>query len=368
MTAASHVAAIGTLAAATIVVYFIVRARKAQIISKCDDVHKLCECRAVPTEAERAAISPEDIAAYADHTLQRQPGLSPLAAADWACRNMVDAPREPDPPPLPPIQESTQPPPLISVLTPTSVARHWSHQQLYECFKRQQGSMPERELLILDDGGIKSPFFTSLRDKRVRYFHAGVLPPSVRTVGAKRNWLAAKAKGEILVAFDDDDVYSDEYLSRMVGALRENSASLVQLASWVSYNVQSDSFAYYDAAADTMLGHHARRWGYGFSFVYTRALAAECPFPSVDHGEDYAFVMAAAAAGHRVLAFADTPATAACVHVTHGGNSSGLLGARAFESGEACALPRERFAAAREHSRKVREAMEEAKASRRQVS
>ena len=55
----------------------------------------------------------------------------------------------------------------------------------------------------------------------------------------------------------------------------------------------------------------------GFCYVYTRALAAACPFPDLDHSEDYDFVLAAAAAGHAVLAFADDAPTAVCAHVTH---------------------------------------------------
>ena len=46
----------------------------------------------------------------------------------------------------------------------------------------------------------------------------------MRTVGGKRNWLAARAKGTVLVAFDDDDVYRPEYIARMCGALQHARA------------------------------------------------------------------------------------------------------------------------------------------------
>ena len=194
---------------------------------------------------------------------------------------------------------------MISVLTPTSIARHWAHATLYACFVNQRGCA-KRELLVLDDGGVKSPFFTSLRDKRVRYFHAPVLPPRVRSVGAKRNFLAGKARGAILAAFDDDDVYADDYLSRMARALLASSADLVTLSSWLGYDAGADELRWYEAEADGELGHHARAWGYGFSYVYTAALAARVPFPSLDHGEDYALVLLASQQGGACLAFRDS--------------------------------------------------------------
>ena len=89
-------------------------------------------------------------------------------------------------------------------------------------------------MLILDSGGTPSPFFTKrCRDKSVRYFHAALPPPTARTVGGKRNWLSKRAKGSVLVAFDDDDVYCPEYVQRMCQALLRDGADLIKLASWM---------------------------------------------------------------------------------------------------------------------------------------
>jgi hypothetical protein len=101
----------------------------------------------------------------------------------------------------------------------------------------------------------------------------------------------------------------------------------VKLTSWLSYDALSDALRRYDAEVDVELGHHARRWGYGFCYVYTARLAAECPFAPVDHGEDYALVLAAAASGHTAIGYADEAQTAVCAHVTHGLNTSGVRAA-----------------------------------------
>ena len=38
--------------------------------------------------------------------------------------------------------------PLVSVLSPTTMDRHWSHANLYHCF--QQQTWPNKELVVLD--------------------------------------------------------------------------------------------------------------------------------------------------------------------------------------------------------------------------
>lgn len=335
-------------------------------------------CRAIATERERAVIDPCELTGWIEHSTQKQPSLSLDDATNRALRNVPrDDARwsevfaehaESAAPPLPPLPDcGAPPPPFISVLSPTTFTRHWAHETLYRCFASQVGA-PERELLVLDDGGIKSPFFTSLRDRRVRYFHVPMLPRGVRSVGAKRNWLAQKARGVIIAAFDDDDVYQEQYLARMAHALLTERAALVKLASWVSYDAATDALSRYDDEADVGWGHHARRWGYGFSYVYTRELAAACPFPDLDHGEDYALIMDAAARGFRLIAYADQATTACCAHTSHGLNTSGVpSSARACASDCAFARPgplREMLAAAREHRRALEEAMSLAAAAK----
>ena len=41
----------------------------------------------------------------------------------------------------------------------------------------------------------------------------------------------------------------------------------------------------------TAAGWHSRKWGYGFSFAFDRAVALRHPFPPTYLGEDYDFVI-----------------------------------------------------------------------------
>ena len=88
---------------------------------------------------------------------------------------------EPDPTPLPPLcsegsHSASHAPPLVSIISPTSKDRAWTHESLYACFAHQ--TYPNLELLVLDTGSSPSPFFLECTDPRVRYFyvpfHAGL--------------------------------------------------------------------------------------------------------------------------------------------------------------------------------------------------
>jgi hypothetical protein len=167
------------------------------------------------------------------------------------------------------------------------------------------------------------------------------------SIGAKRNWLAANARGEIHANFDDDDVYLPTYLARMVGALVHSDAELVKLAAFIEYDSKNDCCSRFGkSSADVPAlmpklddfvellsapGMHVRsampcllpllpiphratvtathpspllpaptqghtiRWGYGFTYVYTQRLSLRCPYPPVEPmGEDVQMVRSAA--------------------------------------------------------------------------
>lgn len=260
-----------------------------------------CTCRALPTDDETAAAETEEgedsLRQWIEPSMERNPFLTYDDARARAVRNVQQretraqrraagleecaAPALPHATPV--LDAATAP--MVSVIVPTSFTRHWAHETLYKCFDAQTwpGAL---ELLILDTGGPKSPFFTGeCRDRRVRYFHAALPPAPARTVGGKRNWLGTRAKGSLIAAFDDDDIYMPDYLTRMVSALIADKADMVKLSSWLSFETDTDALCRFDAEKDAAWGHHSRRWGYGFSYVYTAELANK-GFPPIDHGED----------------------------------------------------------------------------------
>jgi hypothetical protein len=60
--------------------------------------------------------------------------------------------------------------------------------------------------------------------------------------------------------------------------------------------------------------------GYGFSYVFKKAMWEKAPFPHVEYASDYGFVAAALAKGCRLDHFADTEGL--CLHILRRDNMS----------------------------------------------
>ena len=222
-----------------------------------------------------------------------------------------------------------------SVVTPTC-GREPRLRAMIRCFQAQ--THQDRELLILDDSPAPSAFCAALGDPRVRYQH---LPPGALCLGEKRNRLCREAQGELVAHFDDDDLYSPEYLEQM--AARLGGADLVTLSAWFSLHEESGDFYYWDCAR--LLAHRfavggsfvsaqtqrpgeagpedPNLWGYGFSYLFRRAAWEKAPFPAIGFGEDYQFAQAVAAAGGARIAVPDQQGLV--LHVVHGSNASRIF-------------------------------------------
>ena len=197
----------------------------------------------------------------------------------------------------------------VSVLCPT-YARPERHEKLYHVFAQQ--TWADKDLWLLDDSPEPSPFFRQLSDRRVHYLHsAGRL-----SIGAKRNWLLACCRGDVVAHFDDDDWYAPDYLTTMVTALQEQRLDFVKLSVWNALSELDGSFWQVDTerllpkhfivssdkpVEETQLSdadmaslpqdvYDGNLWGYGFSYVYRRAVGERFPFLGVDFGEDFEFV------------------------------------------------------------------------------
>jgi hypothetical protein len=199
--------------------------------------------------------------------------------------------------------------PLVSVIMPTN--RPERHAMAYRWFARSR--YPNRELLVFDDSPQPSEFFRGLNDRRVSYLHA----PGKWSIGAKRNHLITQSRGQVIAHQDDDDSYHPTYLGAMVQRLSD--ADLVKLSVFNVYDERDGSKWRWDTrssgGAQKLLGAkfslavpsfglastEKTRWGYGFCYVYRRALYEHgVRFPDIDRGEDYEFVRAARAAGARL--------------------------------------------------------------------
>lgn len=223
--------------------------------------------------------------------------------------------------------------PQVTLITPTENRPH-SLRAVYGHLTAQKGC--RWVWRIWDNSPTADGFFQNLSDPRVIYIH----DPQPLTVGEKRNRLIAAATTDLIAHIDDDDYYAPRYLKAMTAALKPG-ADLVKLGAFYLYDVRARLLAYWDL--DVREGWHLRLgeaelasvtipegrgeeafgnnvWGYGFSYVYRRAIWQACPFEDVTHNEDGRFIEAAAAKGFGLTHRPDTRGL--CLHLLHGSNAS----------------------------------------------
>ena len=228
--------------------------------------------------------------------------------------------------------------PLISMLTPT-LDRPGTHQSLYEGFTADL--WPRKELVVLDESKQPSPFFSRLKDPRVRYHHEPGKPriDGVTRIGAARNRLTQLARGAYFENRDDDDVYSPEFsgfmLDRLGGA---DAAKLVVykllheatglLFRWDSTKVSDKHWAILgdqirrvevkpgEMPADFV--ERMKKW-FGFTLFGPRRSFERFPFPE-EGTEDIRFLEDIEAAGGRIVYIED--AADMVIHAIGSGLSS----------------------------------------------
>jgi len=242
---------------------------------------------------------------------------------------------------------------LVSVICPTAGAnRRKFHPFLYTKFCEQD--YPVKELIVVDSGhGIgASEFFTQgppAQDSRVVYRYLD-LPMRDLSIGAKRNLACRLSAGCIITHFDDDDIYTPGYISRMVEAMqvgaaagphvhvqggaggepggpaelgqRGLAAAAVTLASWHTFDLADGSFSKCDIdfeVSDPKLHHHWT-FGWGFSHAYLWDAWRHQWFRDLSQGEDGYFMDGLLARGWRVAVVRDDEGH--CAHTHHGRNTS----------------------------------------------
>lgn len=168
--------------------------------------------------------------------------------------------------------------PLVTCLMLTAGRRAFVPQAV-RTFLRQ--TYERRELLVVDDG--PDPVGDLLPDDdRVRYVHLGEALP----VGAKRNRGVGRARGEVIVHWDDDDWYAPDRLRVQVEALRGSDAALCGVAEPLFYApAQERAWRYVYPAS-------RRPWVYGATLCYWTSTWEKRPFQDIRVGEDSLFVWA----------------------------------------------------------------------------
>ncbi len=108
--------------------------------------------------------------------------------------------------------------PFVSVITPTYNRRRFIP-TLIKMYENQDYRKDRMEWIILDDGQDKvKDLFDNKKIPNLRY-----IPLEEKLlIGAKRNILNKEAKGQIIVAMDDDDYYPSCRVSAVVNAFKQN--------------------------------------------------------------------------------------------------------------------------------------------------
>ena len=206
---------------------------------------------------------------------------------------------------IPPIPDdrprTTANEPLVSCIMPTYDRRAWIPQAVRSFLGQDY---PSLELIVVDDGD--DPIADLLpSDPRILYMRL----TERKTVGAKRNLACERARGEIIVHWDDDDWYPSSRVRVQVAALRERNA-----------DVCGTSLLYY-------LDRERRRaWCYRYSgspvpwvggntLAYRREAWARNRFPDIQVGEDSQFVWRFEA--QRVVDLRDPSLCVASVHAAN---------------------------------------------------
>jgi glycosyltransferase involved in cell wall biosynthesis len=221
---------------------------------------------------------------------------------------------------------------MVSVITPTRNRDRFLKNAL-KYFRSQDYT--NIEWLILDDSPQAAECCGDLSDENIFYQHTN----RKLSVGEKRNILIERARGEIIIQFDDDDYYAPNYVSSMVSALTELGADLINLRGWFLYDVRSDFFGYWDlmqkegphyrcdreGVALTMLTRENgldfedNQLGFGFSYAFKRTVWESIKFPAIDWNEDGEFSLKATSK-FKVDGIHDTQGI--CLHFLHQDSTS----------------------------------------------
>jgi glycosyltransferase involved in cell wall biosynthesis len=108
--------------------------------------------------------------------------------------------------------------PFVSVVTPTYNRRRFIPAAI-ACFNHQTYPKNRMEWIIIDDGSdsVEDLFIEASKvNPNIRYIRLS----EKQNIGFKRNLLNKEAKGDIIVAMDDDDYYPPERISHCVQRLR----------------------------------------------------------------------------------------------------------------------------------------------------
>lgn len=169
----------------------------------------------------------------------------------------------------------------MSVITPTYNRRKFIP-SLIECFLSQTYPKDRMEWIVFDDGTDSvQDLFDAVKVPNLRYIrHEG---PKL-LIGQKRNRLNKEAKGELIVAMDDDDYYSPERVAHAVFKFAQNPK--IELAG------SSEIYMYYtDNQKIYKFGPYGPKHATNGTMAWRRSYALAHTYDeTVTHAEEKSFL------------------------------------------------------------------------------
>lgn len=135
------------------------------------------------------------------------------------------------------------------------------------------------ELIIIDDG--RAPIKSLIpKHHKIRYFYK----EKVSSIGTKRNFACEEANGEIIMHWDDDDWYAEDWINKQLIAIESTSADICGLNDIIFFSPLVNK---YWRVTDKKI---ERPWLAGATMVYKKKFWQQHPFKDLQIGEDYDYI------------------------------------------------------------------------------
>ena len=166
--------------------------------------------------------------------------------------------------------------PLVSCIMPTANREKFIPLAI-NYFQRQD--YPNKELVVVDDGKVSVkellPADTNIRYEKLNRPYL---------TGAKRNYACEMSAGEIILHWDDDDWYAENWISHQVNSLLSANAEIAGLSNIYFYSPRLAKCWKY------VYPPNEKPWVAGASMAYYKEFWKKHPFRNMKIGEDNTFV------------------------------------------------------------------------------
>ncbi|WP_442587847.1 glycosyltransferase family 2 protein [Pedobacter sp. AW31-3R] len=167
--------------------------------------------------------------------------------------------------------------PLVSCIMPTANRQQYVPLAV-DYFLNQD--FRDAELVIIDDGRESvAPLLPVHR--RLKYVYTSPLG----SIGSKRNIACEKAAGKIIMHWDDDDWYAQDWISKQLHAIEKSPwADICGLNEVLFFSPMVNRYwKYSDKSID-------RPWICGATMTYRKTFWKKHPFKDIQVGEDYDYI------------------------------------------------------------------------------